>query len=327
MKRRSSRGPLWTMMTDVGFQLIAVLMVLIQTYDEDLGKAHADLDVAINDGYEARRERDEAEGEAEEANERADDAEKRAGDAEDQASDAEERADDAEGRANDAQDRARKAEEEGKKKDEALNKLRPGGPVDICILVDCTGSMAPHHERLKKALRSLFRWTPRLSSECRIGMLGVRDGVVYRYPLTVVRPPSHDGSQAELLAFIADMKTVPSPIDHRPAFREAFSILPDSNRDGRRQIIIALSDIGQSERDGMPGYSSSELSEARSIVSDVRSWAIKGNRSVGCIYVGPDNASSIDRKWFQSLAQPAGQNFASDSTELFDVIFRSIEKK
>ena len=47
---------------------------------------------------------------------------------------------------------------------EELNRLRPGGPVDIVITVDCTMSMDPHHERLKKALITLFKWTPRLSS-------------------------------------------------------------------------------------------------------------------------------------------------------------------
>lgn len=334
MKRQSSRGPLWTMMTDVGFQLIAVLLVLVQTYDEDLTKSKSQTVAATNAANEAEHERDTAQNEANRANDRADVAQDRADKAEEyaenakgQANDALQRADDAEGRAKDAQDRARKAEQEGKEKDEALKKLRPGGPVDICILVDQTGSMEPHIERLKRALQSLFRWTPRLSSECRISIVGVRNGVVARFPLTAIRPPSEDGSQAKLMNFITSMKTVGSPIDHRPAFDEAFAILPDQNLVGRRQVIITLSDIGQSELDGQQGYSSAEMANARRIVSDVRTWALKGNRSVGCIYVGPDNQASLDRKWFQNLAQPAGQNFASDSAELFDVIFKSIDQK
>lgn len=316
MKRRTSRGSLWTMMTDVGFQLIAVLLVLVTNYKTDANSAQVAL-VEVeekNDGLW-----DEIHGLKGQLNDAEEDLENYADEGKKQ-----------QGIINTlTKDLGVLGEQLGEKTRE-LNKLRPGGPVDVVVMVDCTGSMELHHERLKKAMVSLFQWTPRLSSKCRIGVLGVRDGVVYRYPLQTIVSPDKDGgkSQAKFLAFMAKMKIEGSLINHASAFREALAMLPDSERQTRKQSIIVLGDIGPSELDG-DGYvfSANELAVAKDISSRVRRWSAQGSRSVGSIYVGPDDQSSMDRKWFQSLAQPAGQNFATDSTELFNVIFRSIEQK
>lgn len=316
MKRRTSRGPLWTVMTDVCFQLIVALLVVVTNYKTEANYAKlATVEVELeNEGL--WQENHGLKGQLEEAE---DDLENYADKGKKQ-----------QGIINTlTKDLGVLGEQLGDKTKE-LDKLRPGGPVDVVLIPDCTGSMELHHERLKKAMVSLFQWTPRLSSRCRIGVLGVREGVVYRYPLQTIVSPGKDGgkSQAKFLAFMAGMKTEGSLINHAPAFREALAMLPDSDRKTRRQAIIVLGDIGPSELDG-DGYvfSANELAVAKDISSRVRRWASQGSRSVGSIYVGPNDEASMDRKWFQSLAQPAGQNFATDSTELFNVIFRSIEQK
>ena len=123
------------------------------------------------------------------------------------------------------------------------------------------------------------------------------------------------------------MKTKGAPTNHAPVFQEAFTMLPDVNRQGRRQVLILLGDIGPAELDGKVGYSHSEQASAKSIRQAVQSWAAKGNRSVGSIFVGANTTDSIDRQWFQSLAQPSIANFGSDSVDMFNVIFRSIEQE
>lgn len=318
MRYRIRRGPIWTLTTDAGFQMIAALVLMVTSYSESLDDAATEaakvplMEVTIT-GLEMKKgdleeyivlvelERD---GLAEQGEELA----------------------------GTIEELERKLGDQGQRigqLTEEMARLQPGGPVDVVFIVDCTKSMDPHHEQLKKALVSLFRWTPRISSECRIGVLGVRDGIVYRYPLQVIHPPVKDGgqSQSELLNFMASMKTASAMIDHKPAIEEAFRMLPEKGRNDRRQVIFMLSDVGQSERDGKVGYSTREWEEATAIVNDVKSWASKGERSVGSIYVGNGNATSQERQWFQHLAQPSGQNFASESAEMFDVIFRAIEQK
>lgn len=401
-RSRDTRGPFWAIMTDVGIQLVVMLIVLVNVTDAELAVAENDRDSAMEERDEALNVATDARGKAVEAEARAARNEKRASAAEERAdaseqlaraatdeavaarkalteaeqgsvvlkeeaiaaemrakkaeqaarsatelavkardaladseqrttelvetaSSAEKRAAEAEQKAEVTLRRLAEAEQRGAQQEAELKKLRPGGPVDIVILADVTGSLAPHLDRLQASLKTLFRWSARLSSECRIGVLGVRDRVVYRFPLTVIRPEGEDGSQAKLLTFIDSMQTAASPIDHRPAFKEAIAMLPDSGRSGRRQVIITLSDIGQSERDGITGYSAAETAEAQRIVDDVHAWASAGDRSVGCIYVGQGGVTSQHWRWFQDLAYPAGKNFAADSAELFNVIFNAIE--
>ncbi|TWU59591.1 hypothetical protein V7x_55010 [Crateriforma conspicua] len=316
MKRRRNRGPLWTMMTDVGFQLIAVLLVLVTNFKSEANSAKLAAVELQEDNDGLWEENHGLKGQLE--------------DTEEELENYAENGKRQQGIINRlTKDLGVLGEQLGEKTEE-LNKLRPGGPVDIVMIADCSDTMTPHHERLKKAQLSLFQWAPRLSSRCRVGVLGVRDGVVYRYPLTTINPPWKDGgkSQSQLIDFMTGVKTSPSLVNHAPAFDEALAMLPDSHRATRKQVIILLGDIGPSELDGS-GYvfSAREMSVAKDVASRVRRWAEKGSRSVGSIYVGPDQQTSIDRKWFQSLAYPSGQNFATDSTELFNVIFKAIEQK
>ena len=308
MSETKSRNSIWTLMTDTGFQFIAFLLLLVSSYLSRLKEQTTiaakvpgletkifgyqgmleKADKTIN-GWEKRGER---------MQRTINSLQRENGDQRKQLGDL----------------------------NDTLSKLRPAGPVDVLLLLDNTASMDLHHARLKKAMATLFQWTPRLSTDVRMGVLGFRTGVVYRYPLTQVKPEFEDGgsSMRSLLSFLDEMKTEKAVTEHASVFAEAFSMLPDSQR---KQIIIISGDVGPREIDEpIDSYSDSEIDVGRDIVSQVKAWAAKGNRAVGSIYVGSNAGDSLDRQWFQRLAQPAGQNFASDSTEYFNVIFRTIEQ-
>ena len=307
MKVITDKSVFWTIMLDVSFQLIAVLLLLASNYKQSWNEASKVADLVP----ELRNKNRGLQGQLDDADQQL----------ANYASEGKRQ----QGIVNSLRkDLGVLGEQLGEQREE-LDRLRPAGPVDLVILVDCTGSLKPHHEQLKQAMMSLFKWTPRLSSQCRIGVLGFRDAVVYRYPLTTIRPPSKDDSQAKLIKFLTQMKTEGAPANHAPAFREALEMLPDIQ--GRRQVLVCLGDIGPSELDGRIGYSSTEVQAAMSITQRVKSWAAKGNRSVGSIFVGVNDTDSADRQWFQSLAQPTVANFGSDSVDMFNVIFRSIEKE
>lgn len=206
---------------------------------------------------------------------------------------------------------------------EELQELRPGGPVDITLVVDCSGSMEIHHERLKKALASLCKWTVRLSSQTRIGVVGFRDEVVYHYPLTLIDDRGH--AKEELLAFIDSMEVKTSAVNHRVAIDKALSMMPDTKSAGEKQVILLLGDCATQEMDGQRGYSKEDLTLARSISADVREWSQTPGREVASVFVGSKTAMPTDFQWFESIAHPRESNFATHSSQLFDVLFRAID--
>lgn len=210
----------------------------------------------------------------------------------------------------------------------ALNSLRPGGPCDAVFLVDTTGSTDPFHEHVKESLKALFRWAPRLSSELRIGVIPFRDGPLPAYPLQVINPRYKDGgrSQDRLLAFIDNLTTQGSPTHHLPVFREAFDMLGPARSQDRRAVAILVGDIGPSELDEYAGFSAAERREAERIVSGVRKWVSGGMRTVAAIYLGKGGEGSEDRQWFESLSLPDPEHFASDSSQMFNVILSTIER-
>ncbi|ELP34505.1 vWA domain-containing protein [Rhodopirellula baltica] len=210
----------------------------------------------------------------------------------------------------------------------ALNSLRPGGPCDFVCLIDTTGSTDPFHDHVKESLKALFRWAPRLSSELRIGVIPFRDGPLPAYPLQVIHPRYKDGgrSQDRLLAFIDNLKTQGSPTHHLPVFREAFDMLGPARSQNRRAVAILVGDIGPSELDEYAGFSAAERREAERIVSGVRKWVSGGMRTVAAIYLGKGGEGSEDRQWFQSLSLPDPEHFASDSSQMFNVILSTIER-
>lgn len=308
MRRRIRKGTVFTILTDVSFQIIFSLLLLVQSYStawQAEAKKAAD-GKTKNDGLKAKL------GDTRVKYKRA------LGDIENSG-----------GKILDLKDLVGEQGEHIGELTEQLARLQPGGPVDIMVMADCSASMQPHLERLRHALTALFDWTPRLASECRIGVLGFRRGVVYRYPLTRIEPVSKDGgqSQRDLLAFMGTLETESSPTDHLPVFKEGLSKLP-LVKDGRKQVALIIGDVSTSELDkDIVRFSQAEREQARVIVSGVRKWASIGDRVVGSIYVGTetDEPTSLNRRWFEDLAYPQGQNFSSDSAELFHVILRAIE--
>lgn len=319
--KKNRRSPLWPMMTDVGFQLIVVLVFLIATHQGVAEAARRAL------GIEKGKHRALATALVTEE-EKTDGLQKIIDDAHEELEFYADKGKEYAGIVETLEQAIGEQGEQIGQLTEELNALRPGPPIDLLILVDCSASMRPHHRRLRSALLSLFKMTPRLSTRCRIGVLGIRNGVVFTYELETIVPRYKDKgvSANKLLGFMDSMTTQTSNIDHSAAFKKAFEMLPDRNRKGTRQVILTLSDTGTGERDGKAAYSESEMQEGRKIVADVRSWASKGNRAVGCIYVGPDEETSIDRKWFQALAQPSVDNFAAHSAEIFSITMRAIDQ-
>ena len=209
-----------------------------------------------------------------------------------------------------------------------LNQLRPGGPCDAIFLIDTSGSTDSYHDHISESLKALFRWAPRLSSELRVGVIPFRDGCLTSYPLTSIRPRDVDNgrSQDSLLEFIDNLHTEVSAADHLPAFREAFKMLDASRGEDRRAVVILVSDIGPSELDSTVGYSPAETRQAKRIVDGVNRWVSGGMRTVAAIYLGNKASDSFDAQWFRSLSLPDSSNFASDSSQIFNVIFSTIEK-
>lgn len=209
-----------------------------------------------------------------------------------------------------------------------LNSLRPGGPVDAVFMIDTTGSTAPYHDHVKEALKALFRWAPRLSSELRIGVIAFRDGPVDIHPLRVIRPRHIDGGRSQdlLLDFVNDLTTQSSRTNHLPVFRKAFEMLGASRGQGRRAVAILVGDVGPSEIDERAGFSSSERQSAARIVDGVRRWVEGDMRTVAAIYLGKATTGSEEREWFRSLSLPNTDHFAADSSEMFNVILSTIER-
>lgn len=247
------------------------------------------------------------------ANARAVEAGKQAAAADQRASDAEGRASDAEGRESDANRRADEAE--GK-----LSAMQPGGPCDLVVIVDCTGSMEQTIQGLQKAMAAIFQWIPYLSKECRIGIVGMRNGVAYDFPIREIQPAYKDAgrSQAELLQFLSSIEVKPSPADHLPCLRLAFKMLGLQKSDDHKQVCLLISDIGPCELDGNQSYSASETASAENLVAGVQRWASQAqNRAFGALYVGTEPEGGASREWFQELSAPSGKHFYTDSSDMF----------
>ena len=210
----------------------------------------------------------------------------------------------------------------------ALASLRPGGPVDAVFLIDCTASTDRYHDHLKSCLKALFRWAPRVSSELRIGVIPFRDRPLAEYPMRLIQPRYKDGgkSQDQLLAFIDGLTTETAPTHHLPVFRKAFKTLSGSRSHDRRAVAILVGDIGPSELDNVAGFSAKERHEAARIVDAGNQWVSGGMRTVAAIYLGAGQSGSEDRRWFEQLSVSDSEHFAADSSEMFNVILKSIER-
>ena len=303
----------WSLFCDVLLQLTILLLVKLATVQETLVEVSDQRDGAVAAAVGLGEQLGTAEGELVNLGERLADAEGRAVSLGEQLTAAE--------------DDGGNLRQEIAGLEGEVGRLRPGGRVELVILTDCTGSMEPHIERLKGALKSLLRWTPRLASSCRVSVVAVRDGVAETFPLREIGPPGADDSQADLLAFVGELEPVSSPVDHGPAFAAAFEMLGPPPADGGRQIVLALSDTGQTERDGRPGYSADETAEAEAITAVVREWASASGRAVGIVYVGPETAGDPTFDWFAGLSNPAGENFATDSAAIFQTLYDALESE
>lgn len=311
MKRRISRGSLWTMMTDVGFQLIAVLLLLASEFKTEAQSARlAAIELQdVNDGLWEQNHG--LKGQLDEADEQLEnyaDKGKRQ-----------------QGIINKlTKDLGVLGEQLGEKTKE-IEKLRPGGPVDILAVIDTSSTSQPYIEEFKRALTGLFQWTPRLSSQCRIGVLGVRDKVAYEYPLTEISATDQD-TQDALLDFIAGMEPATAMMNHRSGLTKAIEMLNAGNDGSRRQVILLVSDIATAEHDGAIGLSASDRREAGVLLAGIERWASKDHRIVASIYTGSGREQSFDYQWFQKLAQPGIENFSANSSEMFNVIFRVLNQ-
>lgn len=252
---------------------------------------------------------------------RAEQAGKAAAAATQRASDAEGRATEAEGRATDAEQRADEAE--GK-----LSAMQPGGPCDLMIVVDTTASMEPTIERLRKATSAICQWIPYLSKKCRIGVIGMRKGIAYEFPLREIKPSYVDGgrSQQELLRFLSSIEVEPSPTDHLTCIRQALGNLGTPMSKEQKQVCLLISDIGPCELEGNANYSASELATASRISTGVQAWTREAsNRAFGSLYVGAETAGGQNHDWFESLSAPVDKFFYTDSSEVFSSILNLIK--
>lgn len=312
-KRFKKQSPLWTLMSDMGFQLFAVLCILVsqaKTHLVDIERVLAQRTQEVAGLHVETRG---LQGQLEIAET--------------------ELANYAETGAEQQGIIVELTKEVGEKGEQIgqltaqWNKLRPSGPIDIVFIIDCSQSMEIHHDRLRSAQKSLVRIVSRLSSDCRISVLGIRNGVVYRSPLKPIESPYVDNgtSRDELLRFMDEMDTASSHISHQQAIADAIGMLSAEHASTRKQAILILGDVGPSELDGHAGRSASESAMAKEMLEAIRLWVGVGQRSVGTIYVGSD-PSSPDGKWFRDLSHPSSQNFSTDSTELFSMLLQIIEQ-
>ena len=210
---------------------------------------------------------------------------------------------------------------------EELDRLRPGPPIDLVIVLDSTASMAPHHANTRGAMASLFKFTWRLSSEVRIGVVSVRQNVVDVFPLTVIRPADQDQSQASLLKFLDGLTTKNSILDPRPGFARAVKMLPHPGREGRRQVLIYCGDRGLSEISGDERWSAEEKRLGQQVVAGAGRWVNAAPRRVfGTVYVGAEQGGGPDHDFFRDLAHPVGAgHFATNSVAMFQLILDAME--
>ena len=252
------------------------------------------------------------------------------------------------GERDDAREDFEKSEEEGEEKDgridaqnkrlgdlikqigemtDQLAKLQPAEALELCVIQDVSGSQEPHINRLRATLKSLFDWLPYLARSCKISVLGIRDGVVYQYPLTEIMPAYKDKglSQAKLLKFMDGMQTQTSMVNHTQAFEQAFAMLDGESKTTQRQVIV-VGDFGCSEIDNRVGHSPAERQHAAKLVRDAQEWASRGDHhSIASVYVGA--SGTLDEQWFRDLANPRESHFTTDSADLFRFILSSIRPK
>ena len=339
--RSRKRGVFYKLLAELGMQTTAVLVVVAGSMSDELTSAARRLGLAEQETLIARDVRDAALGERDDAlnvakskDEQAAAAGSRAAAAARRATAAVAAAGTLEGNLRDANGRVRVLEREvgGLERHVAglegqLGSLRPGSAADVVILVDATASTRPYHLEAKAAVVSLAAWSSRLSVELRVAVCGVRDGVVARHPLGVVRPAGEDSSLPQLTAFLDGLEPTVSPVNHGPAFREAFELLGDADAAGnRRQLVLLISDQGQCETDQRPGLSPAERADARRIAAEVAAWAAPARRTVGVVYAGPEPAGGETHRWFRSLAS-SPDDFSASAAGLFRIMFHALESE
>lgn len=344
MKLKKKRSPVFTILCDVAFQIIVALLLLVQISSvklvqvtkvadsvPNLEEQIAGLDDALTTSQAAGRGKDKKIDELEDRLDRAEaDGADKDGVIEglnQSISKARTSAVEKDGIIEGLKRKIGKQGQEIGELTDQLGRLQPASALQLIVIVDVTGSQEPHIKRLRDTLKSLFDWLPYLAKKCKIGVLGVRDGVVFRFNLTDIKPHYSDGgrSQKALLDFLDNLNTKRSLVNHGAAIQEAIDTLGTEIK-GTQQQILLLGDVGCSELDGQQGHSPKERQAAGELINKVGDWVRSGDdRTFTTVYTGV--ANSLDQQWFQRLAQPRVENYSTDSTDLFRFILNSIRPK
>lgn len=217
---------------------------------------------------------------------------------------------------------------------ELRSRLRSGDPVTVVVLIDVTASMSEAIEVLRSSMAALFEFMPNTSSDFRVAILGFRNGVVVRFPVTPIVPVYQDGgkSQRSVLAFLQSLKAENGHTNHEPVFREALSMLAEAHPKidaERKERIIFLGDMGPAELDRQVGYSLAEREAKSRILRSVAMWAQQGNRAVEALYAESnytrqDPAAAESREWFEALGGVSQNSaFYTDTNALLRAILHA----
>lgn len=221
---------------------------------------------------------------------------------------------------------------------EYKSRFQSGKPLTVLFLIDTTISMEKPIQELGKGLETICEVMANRSQDFRVGIIGFRQGETSRFEITPIKPVYEDegSSQMAVLSFIQGLELQPSATEHKSVFQAAVHTLAKAHptADPERRIILCLlGDVGPSELDGKPGYTSAEEEQAkRDIHAGLKRWVQMGDHAVMTLYAESehtqaDPSATENKQWFQDLGSvsPESSHY-TDTTALLQAIHHAIGK-